>query len=403
MRIFVLNSGSSSIKYCVYEMPDEIPLFSGKIERVGSNNSLFLSRDHTAHGGARDFTENRPVADHADGLAMIFDTLRDLGPDSGNLFDAAGHRVVHGGEAFREPVIINASTVDAIEDMIPLAPQHNPPNLHGIKVTQHHYPDIPQVAVFDTSFFTSLPPRAYRYAIPDRLYREHHVRRYGFHGSSHAYVASEAARLLEHPLEQLRLITVHLGNGASMSAIDRGVCIDTSMGMTPTEGLVMGTRCGDLDPALHFYLARNAGMALGDIETMLISNSGLKGLCGTNDMREVHRLAEAGDEQARLAVDVYCYRASKYVGAYFTALAGLDALVFTGGIGENDALVRELICEPLSVLGVTLDKRVNRACAGQRCAISAAGSRISVLTIPANEELAIARQAFSLLIERGLQ
>ncbi|NNJ93313.1 MAG: acetate kinase [Halobacteria archaeon] len=397
MRLLVLNSGSSSIKYCVLDMADESPLFSGKIERIGESDSLFVDRAHFASADAQEQIEHRQVVDHATGLSMIFDRLRDNEAGSEYPFHAAAHRVVHGGGRFKQPVIIDDSVMEVLEKTIPLAPLHNPPSLSGIKVTQRNYPGIRQVAVFDTSFFASLPARAYRYAIPDRLYREHNIRRFGFHGISHRYVAAASASYLKRPLEKLRLITVHLGNGASASAIDKGLCIDTSMGMTPTEGLVMGSRCGDLDPSLHFYLARTAGMGIDEIETMLNNQSGLKGLCGCSDIREVHKLADAGDERARLAIDIYCYRVSKYIGAYVTVLGGLDALVYTGGVGENDPVVRQLICDRLSVLGIALDHKKNNDCTGKAGAISSDASRAKVVVIPANEELEIARQTSILL------
>lgn len=378
-------------------MADESPLFSGKIERIGEPDSLFVARVHCASTYVQEQIERRQVVDHATGLSMIFDRLRDSEAGSECPFDAVGHRVVHSGGSFHQPVIIDDSVMEVLEKTIPLAPLHNPPSLIGIKVTLRSYPGIRQVAVFDTTYFASLPAHAYRYAIPDRLYREHNIRRFGFHGISHRHAAAAAASYLKRPLEKLRLITVHLGNGASASAIDKGVCIDTSMGMTPTEGLVMGSRCGDLDPSLHFYLARVAGMGIDEIETMLNNQSGLKGLCGCSDMREVHTLADAGDERARLAIDIYCYRVSKYIGAYVTVLGGLDALVYTGGVGENDPMVRQLICDRLTVLGIELDHKKNNDCTGKAGVISSDASRATVVVIPANEELEIARQTAILL------
>jgi acetate kinase len=244
--------------------------------------------------------------------------------------------------------------------------------------------------VFDTAFFHTLPPHAYRYALPDNLYHQHHIRRYGFHGISHQQAAREAADTLQQPLDTLRLITLHLGNGASAAAIHNGICIDTSMGMTPLEGLIMGTRCGDIDPSVPVYLARTMGMTIDEIETLLNHDSGLKGLCGANDMRDVHRLANNGDKQALLALDMYCYRIAKYVGAYYIALGGLDALVFTAGIGENDPLIRQTVCRQLSVLGIAVDDERNQQAGAVE--ISAAHSSIGVLVIAANEELEIARQ-----------
>ena len=303
---------------------------------------------------------------------------------------------------FQAPTLIDEDVIDGIREMIPLAPLHNPANLTGIEATRQLCPTVPQVAVFDTAFFRTLPPHAYRYALPDELYRQHHVRRYGFHGTSHQHVARQAADYLQQPLESLQLITLHLGNGASAAAIRDGICIDTSMGMTPLEGLVMGTRCGDLDPSVHFYLSRTLGMDFNEIETLLNHDSGMKGLCGAKDMREVHRLANKGDEQARLAIDMYCYRISKYIGAYYTILGGLDALVFTAGIGENDPIIRQSVCDRLSVLGITLDHKLNQTGASGTFDISGENSKVKVLVIPTNEELEIARQTVSAINKSGI-
>ena len=273
-----------------------------------------------------------------------------------------------------------------------MAPLHNAANLLGIEITRKHYPQVPQVAVFDTAFFRDLPARAYRYALPDDIYQQQHPRRYGFHGTSHHYVAHLAADYLQQPIASLKMITLHLGNGASTAAIQDGICIDTSMGMTPMDGLIMGTRCGDLDPSVLIYLARKLNLSLDEIERLLNEDSGMKGLCGTQDMREVHQLASAGDSRAQLAIDMYCYRVCQYVGSYYTTLGGLDALVFTAGIGENDALIRELICTQLAVLGVSLNHDKNHADALQAVNISDHNSRVKVLVFATNEELEIARQ-----------
>jgi acetate kinase len=312
-----------------------------------------------------------------------------------------GHRVVHGGESFREPTLISETVLKQIRDMIPLAPLHNPANVMGIDVALQQAPDIPQVAVFDTAFHQSIPAHAWRYALPDRLYTEQRVRRYGFHGTSHHYVATQAASRLGKPLESLNLITLHLGNGASAAAISQGKSVDTSMGMTPLEGLIMGTRCGDMDPAIHFYLGRTTGMDNDEIESLLNKESGLKGICAANDMREVHRLADAGNAQARLALDMYCYRIKKYIGAYYAALGRLDAVVFTGGIGENDTWVREHCCAGLAALGIKLDKEKNASTGSKSFDIHREGSPVSLLVIPTNEELEIALQAISCIRNTG--
>jgi len=373
-------------------MDDEAVLASGTIERIGEAQGL---QSHRLHNGA-DITESRQqqcITDHRAGLSHIGELLRESGAVTGlsELF-AIGHRVVHGGESFRRPALINKSAVKQIQDTIPLAPLHNPANVMGIEVALQQAPDVPQVAVFDTAFHQSIPAHAYRYALPERLYTEQHVRRYGFHGTSHGYVAKQAAALLGKPLTSLKLITLHLGNGASAAAIAQGHSVDTSMGMTPLEGLIMGTRCGDMDPAIHFYLARTIGLDNDEIESLLNRESGLKGICGANDMREVHRLAAAGDAQARLALDMYCYRIKKYIGAYYAALGGLDAVVFTGGIGENDARVREQCCRGLEALGIAVDTGKNAAAGSAASEIHAQTSRVSLLVIPTNEELEIARQ-----------
>jgi acetate kinase len=288
---------------------------------------------------------------------------------------------------------VDEGVVAAIRGMIPLAPLHNPANLEGIQVALRLFPGVPQVAVFDTAFHQTMAPAAYRYAIPENLYREQRVRRYGFHGTSHAYVSRRAAALLGRDPADCNLITLHLGNGASAAAVRGGRSIDTSMGLTPLEGLVMGTRCGDLDPAIPFKLARNLGMDIAVLDDLLNRRSGLRGLCGANDMREIHRRIGQGDPAAALALDVFCHRLRKYLGAYWVELGRLDALVFTGGIGENDAEVRTRTCAGLEGMGIWLDAAANQVCAQVERPISEAGSPVAVLVIPTKEELEIARQA----------
>ena len=399
MHILVINSGSSSIKFSLYDMEQETLRISGTVECIGEPNSRSVYRKFIDAGNMEEYPQNSPVEDHATGLKQILSFLQNS--DSSVEFmpslHAIGHRVVHGGETFQSPTLINDDVVDAIREMIPLAPLHNPANLAGIEATRRLCPHIPQVAVFDTAFFRSLPSHAYRYALPDELYKQHHLRRYGFHGTSHDYVARQTSDYLQRPLDTLRLITLHLGNGASAAAIRNGVCIDTSMGMTPLEGLVMGTRCGDLDPSVHFYLTRTLGMDLDEVETLLNHDSGMKGLCGTSDMRKVHLLADKGDKQARLAIDMYCYRLVKYIGAYYTVLGGVDALVFTAGIGENDASIRQFICNRLALLGINLDHQRNLSGVGRTYDISEKNSKVKVLVVATNEELEIARQTLSVI------
>ena len=402
IKVLVINSGSSSIKYQLFNMDDAAVLASGAVERIGEVQSL---HSHRLHQGT-DIIESRyeqSIADHREGLIRVGTLLCESGAVTGlsELF-AIGHRVVHGGESFRRPALINTAVVKQIRDMIPLAPLHNPANVMGIEVALQQAPDVPQVAVFDTAFHQSIPAHAYRYALPDRLYTEQHVRRYGFHGTSHGYVAKQAADLLGKPLTSLRLISLHLGNGASAAAISQGQSVDTSMGMTPLEGLIMGTRCGDMDPAIHFYLARATGMDFDEIESLLNRESGLKGICGANDMREVHRLAEAGDARARLALDMYCYRIKKYIGAYVAALGSLDALVFTAGIGENAADIRARSCENLTCLGIEIDPQNNTQSSSEVLEIHSHKSTVNVLVIPTNEELEIARQTVSCIQNAAL-
>lgn len=399
MRVLVINAGSSSIKFGLYDMAEKNLLVSGRVERIGEvKKSTVTYQDYTRVSEENGRKLARPVADYYGGIREIISFLNNIVPaDTMTNLQAIGHRVVHGGENFTSPALINNEVIETMRSMLPLAPLHNPASLTVIEFMRQQYPLLPQVAVFDTAFFRTLPPYAYRYALPDNLYQQHHVRRYGFHGTSHRYVAEQAATYLQTPLEALKVITLHLGNGASAAAILNGVCIDTSMGMTPVEGLIMGTRCGDLDPSLPSFLARRLGLTLEEIENLLNRDSGLKGLCGVNDMREVHRLARDGDERASLAIDMYCYRLRKYIGAYYTALEGLDALIFTAGIGENDAVIRQRVCERLSVLGIHLDRERNQASSAQTFRISTHDGPVKVLVVPDNEELQIARETVSVI------
>lgn len=400
--VLVINCGSSSLKFRLYDMALELPLLSGTLERIGEGGGGARYHLHENAGGPKAWQDPVAVSDHAEGLERVFESLQgQAGLESMQALDAIGHRVVHGGEVFSGPLRIDEDVVEAIRNTIPLAPLHNPANLMGIEAARRRCPGVPQVAVFDTAFFHTLPPRAYRYALPEELYRDHGLRRYGFHGTSHQYVASQAAKYLDRPLNSLRLISLHLGNGASMAAIRDGICIDTSMGMTPLEGLIMGTRCGDLDPSIPCYLARELGMGLAEVETLLNYESGMKGLCGAKDMREVRRLADDGVEEARLALDMYRYRICKYIGAYYAALGGLDALVFTGGVGENDTSLRREICRSLSVLGVVLSAGEKAAGEDGILHISSDSSPVTVLVVPANEELEIARQTVAVINETG--
>jgi acetate kinase len=394
MKVLVLNSGSSSIKFQLFACGDWGVVASGAVTRIGEDDGRVEQHWVAADGREEQRESHGRIEHHRDGLARIVDGLRESGAltDPGEL-RAVGHRVVHGGEAFHTPTVVDEDVIDAIRQMIPLAPLHNPANLDGILIARELFPSVPQVAVFDTAFHQTMPRTAYRYAIPDYLYREHRVRRYGFHGTSHLYVGTRAAAMLGKPFEHCSLISLHLGNGASATAIREGTSVDTSMGMTPLEGLVMGSRCGDIDPAVHFYLGRNLGMDMATLDDLLNRQSGLIGLCGVNDMREIHRRVEQGDENAELAVGVTCHRLKKYIGAYLAELGWADALIFTGGIGENDADIRARACAGLERLGIIIDDEANRAPAHGERVISTADSPIAVLVIPTNEELQIAREA----------
>ena len=400
MNILVINSGSSSIKYRILDVADGTVLTGGSLERIGEPESRLIHHWQDPAGGRQETTRRATVADHAQAFEMIVTVMRESGASAQFAPDAIGHRVVHGGERFRAPTLIDAEVVEALRTMSALAPLHNPPNLTGIEVCLAQFPEVPQVAVFDTAFHQTLPAKAFRYAVPDAWYQGHHVRRYGFHGTSHAWVARQAAAWLQQSPESLRLITLHLGNGASAAAIEAGRCIDTSMGFTPLEGLMMGTRSGDIDPAILVYLNRETGIDLEDLDYQLNQESGLKGICGVNDMREAQRLAANGDERARLAIDMYCYRIRKYIGAYYAVLGHLDALVFTAGIGENSPAIRRQSCAGLERFGIRIDDARNAQAAAGVFEIQAKDAPVRVLVVPTNEELEIARQTHACLMLR---
>ena len=359
----------------------------GLLERIGTAEARLRQKRRRSDGNFGSVECQEPVADHAAGFALIGRiNSRDRILDPEDDLYGIGHRVVHGGERFQKPTVISEEVVAAIRELVPLAPLHNPANLLGIEVLRESFPRVPQVAVFDTMFHQTLAPRAFHYALPYELYEKHRVRRYGFHGTSHAYVAREAARHLGRALEETNLITLHLGNGASAAAIRNGRSIDTSMGLTPLEGLVMGTRCGDLDPALHFYLLRETGMSPNELEGLLNSQSGLQGICGVGDMREILGREEQGDDRARLAVDLFCYRIKKYIGAYLAILGRVDAVVFTGGIGENAPVIREKVLSGLEHLGMVVDPVKNRGTAGSISEIHPDGFAGKALVIKTDEE-----------------
>jgi acetate kinase len=389
--VLVVNCGSSSIKYQLIDADSEQSLAKGLVERIGEQESRL---QHESAGG--EVVRETALPDHEAGLRAVLDAFAEGGP---SLADAGltvvGHRVVHGGDRFADPALVDDAVLDAIRDLVPLAPLHNPANLEGIEVARRVFPDLPQVAVFDTAFHQTLPPSAYTYALDRQVARRYGIRRYGFHGTSHSYVSREAARRLGR--DDVALVVLHLGNGASASAVLGGRCLDTSMGLTPLEGLVMGTRSGDLDPAVVFHLRRVAGMSIDDVDALLNKQSGMLGLAGANDLREVWRLADEGDADAAVALEVYAYRIRKYIGAYAAALGRLDAIVFTAGVGENDARMRARVIEGLAGLGVLLDPTRNADPAHHGGLITADESRVAALVVPTNEELEIARAALSLL------
>lgn len=392
MKILVLNSGSSSIKFQIFDMGKSISVCQGIIEQIGeeSGHIKFAYSDDGV------ISKNTKIENHSKGIKLLEELLiKNKVLNSFDELGAVGHRVVHGGEYFSQPTVINEDVIEKIEKVSPLAPLHNPVNLIGIKAIIKVNPTLKQVAVFDTAFHQSIPDFAYHYALPYKYYTDNQVRRYGFHGTSHHYVAKEAAKLLNKDMDECNLITLHLGNGASMAAIKNGKSIDTSMGLTPLEGLVMGTRCGDIDPAIIFYLAKNLNLGIEELDNILNKKSGLKGLCGTNDMREVEEKAKNGDDKAKLAFEIFCYRIKKYIGAYCVAIGKVDALVFTGGIGEHSSKVRQKVCEGLDEsLGIRLDDEANDT---HKTLISDDKSKIKLFVVATNEELEIAKQTYELL------
>jgi acetate kinase len=395
MKVLVLNCGSSSIKYQVFLMPEGDVIAKGLVQRIGESKGAI---EQSANGSKQALTLEIP--DHEFGLQQAIKLLTE--GDNAPLRDvseigAVGHRVVHGGERFTETVLIDEEVIEAIEAHAEHAPLHNPPNLQGIHVALKIFPDAPQVAVFDTAFHQTMPPHSYRYALPGQLYHDGGIRRYGFHGTSYRYVAMRAAAMLKKNPSEANLILCHLGNGSSIAAVAGGKSVDTSMGLTPLEGLVMGTRCGDIDPAIIFHLGRVQKFSIDEIERLLNKQSGLIGVSGeSNDVRELVELADTGHEDARLALDVFCYRLKKYIGAYLAVLGTVDAIVFTAGIGENQPRVRAGACAGLEVLGITIDDAKNNDTKGLEADISAIASRTRIYVIPTNEEKLIAMDTYSL-------
>lgn len=405
MKILVLNCGSSSIKFQLIETDSDLIesntdrcIAKGGVERIGTDEATL--RVSVPPGPTKSSTEE--ILDHQTALTRAIAALKEHHAVADiSQIQAVGHRVLHGGERFSAPVIIDEEVEHGIQACIELGPLHNPHNLRGYYVARKVMPQVPQVAVFDTAFHQTMPPHAYLYGLPYSYYRRYHIRRYGFHGTSHRYVAFRYRQIFKKAREEANLITVHLGNGCSITAIEKGLCIDTSMGLTPQEGLVMGTRCGDIDSAAVLYIMSKDELTLHDTSVLLNKFSGLYGISGeSNDMRELMTASAKGDEQAKLAIDVFCYRIKKYIGAYSASLGHVDGVVFTGGIGENSPAIRAQACGGLTELGIQIDPARNDAVAGKEGEISPDGSRIRVMVIPTNEELLIARDTFRVV--RGI-
>ncbi len=393
MKILVLNSGSSSIKFKLYRFPQESVIVSGEVEKIGEDNALLhINLENES------INEELGKSDHQKALKAITTALitKDIIKNIDEI-SAVGHRVVHGGEHFRDAVVIDEEVKSKIEENIALAPLHNPANLKGIKVMENLIKNIPQVAVFDTAFHQTIEPLRYIYALPKDLYTQKRVRRYGFHGTSHDYLSKTAAKMCKIEIDKFNVITLHLGNGASICAVKNGKSYDTSMGMTPLEGLVMGSRSGDIDPAIIFYLMRE-GYSAEDIESMLNKKSGLKGLCSHNDMREIEELISSGDKDAKLAFDIFVDRIVKYIGAYAVSMSRVDAIVFSGGIGENSISVRKAVSDRLKPLGVTIDDTLNLCDDKNNRFIHSKSSKISLIRIKTDEELQIAKSTYRLTI-----
>jgi acetate kinase len=393
MKILVINSGSSSIKYQLFEMPEEKVIAKGLLEKIGEEESSFIQKSEK---GVLEFKKSIP--DHETGIRLILLKLADKQKGAVSTIEeiaGVGHRVVHGGEEFTASVRITPQVIDKIQKYSDLAPLHNPPNLMGILASKKSLPNAVQVASFDTAFHHSLPPKAYLYPIPYEMYKKYEIRKYGFHGTSHLYVARRAAILMNRP--EANVITCHLGNGCSIAAIEKGFSVDTSMGFTPLEGLVMGTRCGDIDPAITFYLIQK-GYSAQELNTLLNKKSGLLGISGiSNDMRNLFAARENGEERAKIAIDIFCYRLKKYIGAYMAILGHTDAIVFTGGIGENNFQVRGESLKGLEQLGINIDGNANAGVVpASESLISQADSPVKVYVIPTNEELQIALDTFAL-------
>jgi len=398
MNILVLNCGSSSIKYQFINMKDQNVMADGIAERIGEDIALFTYKSAAYTKKKREMV----IEDHEQGLQLIIDSLLD--PAYGVIgsvreIDGVGHRLVHAGEHYSDAVVVTDHVIDVMRECISLAPLHNPANLKGIEAVKKNMPDVPQCGLFDTAFHQTMPPQAYLYPLPLDFYTTHKIRRYGFHGTSHKYVSMQAAEFLGRDLASLKIISCHLGNGASITAIDGGKSVDTSMGLTPLEGLMMGTRCGDLDPAIPIHMQTQLGLSVDEVNGILNKKSGMLGLSHiSNDMREIEdEILLHSNPKAIQAHDVYCYRIKKYIGAYFAAMNGLDVLIFTGGVGERMPIMRAQVCQDMEALGITLDPEPNARFSDDIEVLNRPEGRVSVLKVPTNEELMIALETQRLL------
>ncbi|EOR95244.1 Acetate kinase [Arcticibacter svalbardensis MN12-7] len=397
MNIFVVNCGSSSIKYQLFKWPSEEPICSGLVERIGLENSVITHKVYTS-AGEQVIKRVLDLPDHEAGMQEVGALLTEPGigviqnPEE---IEAVGHRIVHGGESFVQTTIVTPEVKEEIKRLAILAPLHNPGHYVGINVAQKIFSKATHVVVFDTAFHATMPEKAFRYAIPESFYTDYGVRVYGFHGTSHKYVSEQAIAYLEKP--DAKIITIHLGNGCSMAAVDAGVCVDTSMGLGPLDGLIMGTRCGNIDPSVVFFLVSQLGYDIAQVDNLFNKQSGMLGLTGFSDMRDILKAIDAGDEKAKLAYDMYAYRIKKYIGSYAVAMNGLDAIIFTAGVGENDDYLREAVCAGMDFTGIKLDTEKNHKRAKGLREVNLPDSKVKVLIVPTNEELEIAKECFELL------
>jgi len=397
-NVLVINAGSSSLKYQLIDMDDESVIAKGLVERIGIEHSMIKHKPT----GKDSVQIEKPIGDHVKAMAYVIDALIDK--EHGVIEDlssikAVGHRMVHGGEKFSSSVLIDEEVMEAVKENIEIAPLHNPANIMGIEACRKIMPDVPMVAVFDTAFHAKMPREAYLYGLPYDAYTKYKIRRYGFHGTSHSYVSKKAAQILGKDVKDLKIITCHLGNGSSIAAVKGGVSVDTTMGFTPLEGLVMGTRSGDIDAAIVPYLMNKMGMNVDETIAYLNKKCGVLGLSGvSSDFRDLWDAANAGNERAKTALDVFCYKIKKYIGAYAAAMGGVDVITFAGGIGENDGPVRALACEGLEFLGVKIDTEFNHPLRGRQAVISTPDSKVVVMIVPTDEELVIARDTCELVL-----